>query len=77
MTTQNILPQDPAWDAIVTVNQLQDMLHDEMYAGSKDYAAADLVGRVEWLISMYEAVKADRDQLVQQLVIVSNLRKQS
>lgn len=68
MTSTQTLPTDPAWDALVTVNQLQDLLPTELYEGSKDWTQLNLVGRVEWLLAMYESVKAERDELLNQII---------
>ena len=66
------MTDDNAWDALTTVNRLEALLPTELYASSKDWTSSDLVGRVEWLLSMYESVKADRDQLVIILADVSS-----
>ena len=65
------MTDDNAWDALTTVNRLEALLPTELYAGSKDWTSSDLVGRVEWLLSVYESVKADRDQLVNTIDDVS------
>jgi hypothetical protein len=68
-TTQ---PSDPAWEALVTVTRLEELLPMSLYPGSKDWMSSDVVGRVEWLLAMYENVKADRDRLVDQLADISS-----
>jgi hypothetical protein len=42
-------------------------LPDDLYAGSKDWAAGDYAQRVWWLHMSYEATKAERDELLRQL----------
>ena len=39
------------------LERLRCLLHDNRYAGSKDWRESDLFGRVEWLITMYESAK--------------------
>ena len=55
-----------------TLKKLEALLPDHLYAGSKDYRQSDLAGRVEWLITMYEGVKAERDELVDQLADIGS-----
>jgi hypothetical protein len=45
------------------VSELRKLLHDERYSDSKDWRASGLVGRVEWLIAMYENEKAENDMV--------------
>ena len=66
------MTDDNAWDALTTVDRLEALLPTKLYAGSKDWTSSDLVGRVEWLLAMYENVKIDRDQLVIILADVSS-----
>lgn len=68
----NTLPVDPAWEALTTVTRLEDILPMSLYPGSKDWMSADVVGRVEWLLTMYENVKADRDALLAQIADISS-----
>lgn len=63
----SILPQASASDALATLNRLQDLLPTSLFADSKDWSESDIVGRVEWLLAMYEGVKAERDEYVNQL----------
>jgi hypothetical protein len=72
MATMN-LPADPAWNALVAVDRLEALLPTSLYAGSKDWVASDVVGRVEWLLAMYESVKADRDALVDQAIFAARM----
>lgn len=65
------MPADPAWDAMTTVDRLEDLLPTSRFEGSKDWVQSDLVGRVEWLLAMYESVKADRDALVDQAIFLA------
>ena len=48
------------------VAKLKKMLPDNLY-DSKDWKTGDIVGRVEWLIAMYEDKKAEVQFLGEQL----------
>ena len=43
------------------------LLPDHLYAGSKDWAEGDVTERVNWLLSMYESAKGERDAYLDQL----------
>jgi hypothetical protein len=43
--------------------RLEELLNAERYAGSKDWREGSLVERVDWLIAMYEAKKAEIEDL--------------
>jgi len=45
------------------LKRIKELLPDHLYAGSKDWRNGDVVERVEWLLSMYEAKKAECDRL--------------
>ncbi len=42
-------------------------LHDDRYAGSKDWRSSGWVERVRWLTSMYDAKKSEADEAWEQL----------
>jgi hypothetical protein len=71
MATMN-MPADPAWNAMVTVDRLEALLPTELFVGSKDWVASDVVGRVEWLLAMYASAKAERVQLLTDLEDISS-----
>lgn len=61
-------------DALLIVQQLQDLLPTELYGTSKDWRESDIVGRVQWLIEMYEGTKAVRDLYQNELLAVETER---
>ena len=43
------------------LKQIKELLHDDLYAGSKDWKCGNTLDRIEWLISMYEGKKEEVD----------------
>ena len=50
-----------------TVVALESILTDELFCGSKDWVAGDIVDRVEWLLDMYKSLKEENNLLYEQL----------
>jgi len=50
----------------IDLEKLEELLSEDRY-DSKDWKAGSIPERVEWLINMYEAKKAEVDNLLQQL----------
>ncbi len=55
------------------LEEIEAMLPTELFAGSKDWVAGDVVERVDWLLSMYESCKQERDMYLAQLEMLSNI----
>ena len=49
------------------LERLRCLLHDSLYAGSKDWRESNLAGRIEWLITMYESAKDEIERLQAEL----------
>ena len=52
------------------LQQIKELLPDHLYAGSKDWHAGDVVDRVRWLLSMYEAKKEECEMWLDQIGIM-------
>ena len=61
--------KDPLYKAGYTaaLEELKAKLPSDLYSTSKDWRESNALGRIDWLLSGYESVKADRDELVRQL----------
>ena len=49
------------------LRKIEAMLNDDLYAGSKDWIASDVIGRVDWLIGCYESERKQTQMWIEML----------
>ena len=57
-----------------TVFELEEILTTELFSGSKDWVAGDIVDRVQWLLDMYKWSKEENEMLLDQLFQQNNIK---
>jgi len=63
---------NPVNDANSTHPAAAYPLPDSLYPGSRDWLAGDYAARVEWLHSMYECAKRERDELLDKSIVATD-----
>lgn len=58
------------------LKQIKELLHDDLYPGSKDWLAADTIGRIQWLIAMYEGKVQEVNMWVENMCILNDKLKE-
>lgn len=56
-----------------TLSIIEEMLNDDLYAGSKDWIASDVIGRVDWLIGCYESERKQCQMWVDMINYANNV----
>lgn len=57
------------------LKQIKELLHDDLYTGSKDWLAADTIGRIQWLIAMYEGKAQEVNMWIENMCILNDKLK--
>ena len=58
------------------LRKIEAMLNDDLYAGSKDWIASDVIGRVDWLIGCYEDERKQSQMWIEMLNYANDVFQQ-